>query len=98
MGTRNRRGLLVRRLVVVALCSIIAVAINQQQGQALADDTRIYDTLLGYPPRLVRDRADRPRPGGPDRPAHRTGHFGPSGHRWYGPVAGQAICGRRPAG
>jgi two-component system sensor histidine kinase BaeS len=61
MAGRNRRGLLVRLLVVsvvVALCSIAAtawlaaktttVAISQQQGQALADDTKIYDTLVGY--------------------------------------------------
>ncbi|GAB3874286.1 HAMP domain-containing sensor histidine kinase [Kibdelosporangium lantanae] len=61
MAGRNRRGLLVRLLVVsvvVALCSIAAtawlaaktttVAINQQQSQALADDVKIYDTLVGY--------------------------------------------------
>jgi two-component system sensor histidine kinase BaeS len=58
---RVRRSLLVRLLVVsiiVALCSIAAtawlaaktttVAITQQQGQALADDTKIYNTLIGY--------------------------------------------------
>lgn len=61
MAGRNRRSLLVRLLVVsvvVALCSIAAtawlavktttVAINQQQSQALADDVRIYDTVVGY--------------------------------------------------
>ncbi|ONI81026.1 two-component sensor histidine kinase [Actinosynnema sp. ALI-1.44] len=57
----KRRSLLVRLLVVsivVALCAIAAtawlaaqtttVAIKQAQGQALADDARIYDTLVGY--------------------------------------------------
>lgn len=56
-----RRSLLVRLLagaVLIALCSIAAtawlaarsttVAIQQQQGQALADDAKIYDTLVGY--------------------------------------------------
>src|SRR3954468_11755287 len=60
-GRSRRRSLLVRLLVVsvvVALCSIAAtawlavqtttVAISQQQSQALADDVRIYDTLVGY--------------------------------------------------
>ncbi len=58
---RFRSSLLVRLLVVsvvVALCAIAAtawlaaktttVAITQQQGQALADDAKIYDTLIGY--------------------------------------------------
>ncbi|SMD24206.1 sensor histidine kinase [Kibdelosporangium aridum] len=58
---RNRHSLLVRLLIVsivVALCSIAAtawlaaqtttVAIKQAQGQALADDAKIYDTLVGY--------------------------------------------------
>ncbi|MCE7006798.1 ATP-binding protein [Kibdelosporangium philippinense] len=61
MAVRRKRSLLVRLLVVsivVALCSIAAtawlaaqtttVAIKQAQGQALADDAKIYDTLLGY--------------------------------------------------
>ncbi|MET8157894.1 HAMP domain-containing sensor histidine kinase [Sphaerisporangium sp. NPDC005289] len=56
-----RRSLLVRLLavsVLVSLCSIAAtawltvrstsVAIRQEQGQALADDARVYDALLGY--------------------------------------------------
>ncbi|MFC4534466.1 HAMP domain-containing sensor histidine kinase [Sphaerisporangium dianthi] len=56
-----RRSLLVRLLavsVLVSLCSIAAtawltvrstsVAIRQEQGQALADDTQVYDALLGY--------------------------------------------------
>jgi two-component system, OmpR family, sensor histidine kinase BaeS len=56
-----RRSVLVRLLagaVLIALCSIAAtawlaarsttVAIQEQQGQALADDAKIYDTLLGY--------------------------------------------------
>ncbi|NEA30882.1 ATP-binding protein [Streptomyces sp. SID13031] len=56
-----RRSLLVRLLagaVLIALCSIAAtawlaarsttVAIQQQQGQALADDAKIYNTLIGY--------------------------------------------------
>ncbi|MFF4129238.1 ATP-binding protein [Microbispora rosea] len=55
------RSLLVRVLavsVLVSVCSIAAtawltarsttVAIRQEQGQALADDARTYDTLLGY--------------------------------------------------
>src|SRR5947207_3758563 len=58
---RLRHGLRVRLLagsVVVAACSIAATAwlavqgtsgaIEQQQGQLLATDARIYDTLLGY--------------------------------------------------
>nr|CTQ95801.1 integral membrane sensor signal transduction histidine kinase(EC:2.7.13.3) [Kibdelosporangium sp. MJ126-NF4] len=61
MAARRRRSLLVRLLVVsivVALCAIAAtawlaaqtttVAIKQAQGQALADDARIYDTLVGH--------------------------------------------------
>jgi two-component system sensor histidine kinase BaeS len=57
----RRRSLLVRLLfvsIVVALCAIAAtawlaaqtttVAIKQAQGQAFADDAKIYDTLLGY--------------------------------------------------
>ncbi|GGK85533.1 two-component sensor histidine kinase [Sphaerisporangium melleum] len=56
-----RHSLLVRLLavsVLVSLCSIAAtawltvrgtsVAISQEQGQALADDARVYDALLGY--------------------------------------------------
>jgi two-component system, OmpR family, sensor histidine kinase BaeS len=56
-----RRSLLVRLLAVSALvsvCSIAAtawvvvrttaVAIRQEQGQALADDAKVYDELLGY--------------------------------------------------
>lgn len=56
-----RRSLLVRLLagaVLIALCSIAAtawlaarsttVAIQQQQGQALADDAKIYTTLVGF--------------------------------------------------
>ncbi|MDX6260891.1 MAG: two-component system, OmpR family, sensor histidine kinase BaeS [Kribbellaceae bacterium] len=56
-----RRSLLVRLLagaVLIALCSIAAtawlaarsttVAIQQQQGQALADDAKIYNTLVGF--------------------------------------------------
>ncbi|MFG2071187.1 HAMP domain-containing sensor histidine kinase [Nonomuraea maritima] len=55
------RSLLLRLLavsVLVSVCSITAtawltarsttVAIRQEQGQALADDARTYDTLLGY--------------------------------------------------
>ncbi|WP_169951582.1 HAMP domain-containing sensor histidine kinase [Microbispora sp. H11081] len=55
------RSLLLRVLavsVLVSVCSIAAtawltvrsttVAIRQEQGQALADDARTYDTLLGY--------------------------------------------------
>ncbi|AWS40760.1 cell wall metabolism sensor histidine kinase WalK [Streptosporangium sp. 'caverna'] len=56
-----RRSLLMRLLavsVLVSVCSIAAtvwltvrgttVAIQQEQGQALADDARVYDALLGY--------------------------------------------------
>lgn len=56
-----RRSVLVRLLagaVLVSLCSIAAtawlaarsttVAIQQEQGRALADDSKIYDALLGY--------------------------------------------------
>ncbi|GAB3955793.1 hypothetical protein GCM10027614_66200 [Micromonospora vulcania] len=56
-----RRSLLLRLLtlaVLVAIGSIAATtwlavrtttgAIRQEQGQALADDARVYDTLLGY--------------------------------------------------
>ncbi|MFJ3712516.1 ATP-binding protein [Streptomyces sp. NBC_01267] len=56
-----RRSLLLRLLAVSALvgvCSVAAtawlvirttaVAIQQEQGQALADDARVYDALLGY--------------------------------------------------
>ncbi|MEU3713572.1 sensor histidine kinase [Streptomyces catenulae] len=56
-----RRSLLLRLLavsVVVSVCSVAAtayvvvrmtaVAIRQEQGQALADDARTYDALLGY--------------------------------------------------
>jgi two-component system sensor histidine kinase BaeS len=56
-----RRSVLVRLLagaVLISLCSIAAtawlaarsttVAIQQEQGRALADDSKIYDALLGY--------------------------------------------------
>ncbi|MEV8373559.1 ATP-binding protein [Kribbella sp. NPDC056861] len=56
-----RRSVLVRLLagaVLIALCSIAAtawlaarstsVAIQEQQGQALAEDAKIYNVLLGY--------------------------------------------------
>ncbi len=56
-----RRSLLLRLLAlsfVVSVCSIAATAwlaartatgaIRQEQGQALADDAKIYDALLGY--------------------------------------------------
>ncbi|MYV57322.1 two-component sensor histidine kinase, partial [Streptomyces sp. SID3212] len=56
-----RRSLLLRLLavtVLVSVCSVAAtawvvvrttaVAIQKEQGQALADDTKIYDRLLGY--------------------------------------------------
>jgi two-component system sensor histidine kinase BaeS len=56
-----RRSILARLLagaVLVSLCSIAAtawlaarsttVAIQQEQGRALADDSKIYDALLGY--------------------------------------------------
>ncbi|GII52529.1 two-component sensor histidine kinase [Planotetraspora thailandica] len=56
-----RRSLLMRLLavsVVVSVCSIAAtawltmrsttVAIQQEQGQALTDDARVYDALIGY--------------------------------------------------
>lgn len=56
-----RRSLLLRLLAVVALASVCsiaatawvvvrstAVAIHQEQGKALADDTRTYDALIGY--------------------------------------------------
>ncbi|CDR02780.1 sensor histidine kinase [Streptomyces iranensis] len=62
-----RRSLLLRLLAVSALvsaCSVAAtawlairttaVAIREQRGQALADDTRIYDSLLGYAARHPR--------------------------------------------
>lgn len=62
-----RRSLLLRLLavsVLVSVCSVAAtawlvvrttaVAIRQEQGQALADDTRIYDSLLGYAARHSR--------------------------------------------
>jgi len=55
------RSLRVRLLVtsvLIALCSVAATAwlavhattqaVHQQQGQVLADDAEIYDTLLGY--------------------------------------------------
>ncbi|MEU0425059.1 HAMP domain-containing sensor histidine kinase [Streptomyces canus] len=56
-----RRSLLVRLLaasILIAVCSVAATAwlaartttsaIQQEQGQVLADDARIYDTLIGY--------------------------------------------------
>ncbi|MEU1510774.1 HAMP domain-containing sensor histidine kinase [Streptomyces sp. NPDC005811] len=56
-----RRSLLVRLLaasVTIAVCSVAATAwlaartttsaIQQEQGQVLADDAQIYDTLIGY--------------------------------------------------
>lgn len=62
-----RRSLLLRLLavsVLVSVCSVAAtawlvvrttaVAIRQEQGQALADDTRIYNSLLGYAARHPR--------------------------------------------
>ncbi|MFI9557735.1 sensor histidine kinase [Nonomuraea endophytica] len=58
---RRRSGLRVKLLaasVLVAVCSVAATAwvvgtltsgaIQQQRGQALAEDTRVYDTLLAY--------------------------------------------------
>ncbi|MEU6394565.1 HAMP domain-containing sensor histidine kinase [Streptomyces sp. NPDC046939] len=74
---KSLRGRLLAVSVLVATCSVAATAwlavqttsgaIKQEQGQNLADDTRIYDTLLGYAathPRwdgvgtVVRDLAD----------------------------------------
>ncbi|MFI0241072.1 sensor histidine kinase [Streptomyces sp. NPDC016845] len=74
---KSLRGRLLGVSVLVATCSVAATAwlavqttsgaIKQEQGQNLADDTRIYDTLLGYAathPRwdgvdtVVRDLAD----------------------------------------
>ncbi|MFC8427695.1 sensor histidine kinase [Streptomyces sp. NPDC057253] len=56
-----RRSLLIRLLaasITIAVCSVAATAwlaartttsaIQQEQGQVLADDARIYDTLIGY--------------------------------------------------
>src|SRR3954469_25214317 len=56
-----RRSLLVRLLavsVLVSVCSVAAtawlavrgttVAIQQEEGQALADDARVYNALLGW--------------------------------------------------
>ncbi|MGC9538293.1 sensor histidine kinase [Streptomyces sp. UG1] len=56
-----RRSLLIRLLaasITIALCSVAATAwlaartttsaIQREQGQVLADDARIYDTLIGY--------------------------------------------------
>jgi two-component system sensor histidine kinase BaeS len=56
-----RRSLLVRLLaasITIAVCSVAATAwlaartttsaIQQEQGQVLADDAQIYDTLIGY--------------------------------------------------
>lgn len=55
---KSLRGRLLGVAVLVATCSVAATAwlavqttsgaIKQEQGQNLADDTRIYDTLLGY--------------------------------------------------
>ena len=58
---RRRRSLFARLLtasLLVAVCSVAATtwlavhtttrAIHTQQGQSLADDTRIYDALIGY--------------------------------------------------
>lgn len=55
---KSLRGRLLGVSVLVATCSVAATAwlavqttsgaIKQEQGQNLADDTRIYDTLLGY--------------------------------------------------
>lgn len=57
----DRRSLLVKLLVVSAVVSLLSIAatawlavrtttraIRQEQGQALTDDARIYDALLGY--------------------------------------------------
>src|SRR5262245_4942481 len=57
----RRRSLLIRLLAVSALvsvCSITATAwvvvnttavvLGKERGQALADDARVYDTLLGW--------------------------------------------------
>ncbi|MFI1995922.1 sensor histidine kinase [Actinoplanes sp. NPDC020271] len=58
----RRRGSLLRRLLVLsAVVSLLSIgatawlavrtttrAIQQEQGQALSDDAKIYDTLLGY--------------------------------------------------
>jgi two-component system sensor histidine kinase BaeS len=55
---RSLRVRLLATSVLIALCSIAATAwlavhattqaVHQQQGQVLADDAQIYDTLLGY--------------------------------------------------
>src|SRR5689334_18495280 len=58
---RLRSSLLVRLLAVSVLVSVLSIvgtawlavrtttrAIQQEQGQALADDAKIYDALLGY--------------------------------------------------
>ncbi|WP_221325368.1 cell wall metabolism sensor histidine kinase WalK [Actinoplanes sp. L3-i22] len=62
MPETRRRGSLLRRLLVLsAVVSLLSIgatawlavrtttrAIQQEQGQALADDAEVYDTLLGY--------------------------------------------------
>ncbi len=55
---RSLRSRLLGLSALVSLCSIVAtawlvvsltaVAIGRERGQVLADDTRIYDTLVGY--------------------------------------------------
>ncbi|GAA1645653.1 sensor histidine kinase [Actinoplanes couchii] len=61
MAERRRSSLLVRLLAVSAVVSLLSVAatawlavrtttraIQQEQGQALSDEAKIYDTLIGY--------------------------------------------------
>lgn len=79
-----RRSLLLRLLavsVLVSVCSVAAtawlvvqttaVAVRKEQGQALADDTRIYDSLLGYAARHPRWDGVGPTV---DALARKTGH------------------------
>ncbi|MBL1100201.1 sensor histidine kinase [Streptomyces coffeae] len=98
-----RRSLLIRLLAVSALvsvCSITATAwavvkttavvLSRERGQALADDARIYDTLLGYAATHPSWSGIRPTV---DRLAQSTGHrivlLGRDGHPWADSAAGR---------
>ncbi|MFJ9589574.1 sensor histidine kinase [Streptomyces acidicola] len=98
-----QRSLLIRLLAVSALvsvCSITATAwavlqttavvLSRERGQALADDARIYDTLLGYAATHPSWSGVRPTV---NRLAQSTGHrivlLGKDGHPLADSAAGQ---------
>ena len=100
MADRRRRSLLIKLLAVSAVVSLLSVAatawlavrtttraIRQEQSQALTDDARIYDALLGY----AATHPDWSGAGPLIRAlAHRTGHRIALTDRARAPIADSA--------